>query len=273
MPELPEVQTIVDDLNQTVINKKIIHCVDYRPSVIQGDLETFKKKMKGRIILGIKRLGKYIVFDLSGTLFLVVHLRMTGKFIVSAVESDRHLHDRVLFILENGKKLIYNDVRCFGTLELLESLDEHKGIRTLGWSPWSEAFTVENFLKKTKGKNCSIKAILLDQSIIAGLGNIYAAEILFDARLDPTKIASRINRPIAERIIFSTKKILEKALKCNGTSISDYRRVDDKQGEFQNFLKVYGKTGEACPNCSGKIVKIIQNQRSTFLCPVCQKKS
>lgn len=273
MPELPEVQTIVDDLNKAVLDETIDHCVDYRPSVIVGAPDPFKEALKHRKILTISRLGKYILFKLSGELYLVVHLRMTGKFVISPLSSDRHLHDRVIFILGNGKKLIYNDVRCFGTLELLKHPKQHKGINALGWDPWSKDLTAENFLNKAKQKNTSIKAVLLDQTIIAGLGNIYVAEILFDARLNPTKLASRLNRPIAERLIFSTKKILELALKCNGTSISDYRRVDDKQGEFQNFLKVYGKTGQPCPVCSRKIIKIIQNQRSTFLCPTCQKKS
>ena len=273
MPELPEVQTIVNDLNNAVLNETIDHCVDYRSSVIVGDLEEFKTKIKQKKILGVTRQGKFIVMCLSGGFSLVVHLRMTGKFVVSSLDSHRHLHDRVIFILRNGKKLIYNDLRCFGTLELLENIEQHKGISVLGWDPWSTELTAENFLKKVKQKNSSIKVVLLDQTIIAGLGNIYVAEILFDARLDPTKLASRLNRPIAERLIVSMKKILELALKCNGTSISDYRRVDDKQGEFQNFLKVYGKAGQICPVCSGKIIKITQNQRSTFLCPTCQKKS
>lgn len=273
MPELPEVQTIVDDLNKAVLNETIAECVDYRPGVITGDPNIFKRRLYQKTIQAVSRRGKYIVFQLSGDVWLVVHLRMTGKFVVSEKAVGRHLHDRVLFRLESGKQMMYHDVRCFGTLELVDDLTQHKGIQKLGWDPWSVDFTPETFLKKVKSRSGSVKSILLDQSVIAGLGNIYAAEILFDAHLDPQKRVNRLNRSIAKRLVQSTRKILELALKCNGTSISDYRRVDDKQGEFQNFLKVYGKTGQPCPICETPIKKITQNQRSTFLCPSCQKKS
>lgn len=271
MPELPEVQTIVNELNNTVRGKEILNCRVLRESIIRSDLESFRQLLKNRKIGKIYRRGKYLLFDLGNNSSLVVHLRMTGKFILESAEVSRAPHHRVIFDLDDGSRLIFHDVRCFGTLEFVPDIRDFKKIEALGWDPWEKRLTAQNLRKKIQTRRTSLKAILLDQGVIAGLGNIYASEILFDAKLNPESKGAELSTGQAGRLIRSVRKILKLAMKYNGTSISDYRRVDDKQGTFQNFLNVYGKEGENCPRCSTPIIKIKQNQRTTYLCPECQK--
>ena len=270
MPELPEVQTIVDDLNASVTNQVILSCKVNRPSIIHSDIKAFKSLIKGKKINRVKRVGKYLVFSLNGGLWMLVHLRMTGKFIYSSQPERSASHERVVFNLANGRKLIYHDVRCFGTIELIHDIDHHPKLQKLGWDPWDKQLTAQNLMLKTKGRQVAIKTILLDQEVIAGLGNIYASEILFDAGINPNARVRTLKLSQLVRMIVSMRKVLSLALKHNGTSISDFRRVDDKQGSFQNFLKVYGKQGKPCVRCSSPIEKQIISQRSTFLCPECQ---
>ena len=201
---------------------------------------------------------------------MIVHLRMTGKFILVA-DHQENRYGRVIFKLDNGLQMIFHDVRCFGTIELSSDIDKHKKLLSLGCDPWDKALTAESLAIKLRHRKASVKSILLNQSIIAGLGNIYASEILFDAKIDPTRVVTKLTLSQLKQLIKSTKKILASALKNNGTTISDYRRVDDKQGTFQNFLKVYGKQGEPCQTCKTPIQKIKQNQRSTFFCKICQR--
>ncbi len=271
MPELPEVQTIVNELEANLAGRKISSCRIIRKSIVHGDQSRFKQSVINRTIIKIDRLGKYIVFLLSDDVWIIVHLRMTGKFILQPHSKSTHKHDRVIFGLDNQLKLIFSDVRCFGTLEVSEDLRNHKGLSQLGLDPWSKQLTAKTLKIKFDTRTIPIKTALLDQKVIAGLGNIYASEILFDAGINPRIPANRLSERKLSVIIQSMRKILRLALKYNGTSISDYRRVDEKQGMFQNFLKVYGKVDQKCLNCSSKIEKIVQNQRSTFLCPLCQK--
>ncbi len=271
MPELPEVQTIVDELTNAVVAETIMSCRILRDSVIQGDSRHFGQILKNQRIEEIVRKGKYIVFSFSGSFWMVAHLKMTGKFILQNQSESPHKHDRVVFYLDNGRKLIFNDVRCFGRLELVEDLSAHSGLMKLGWDPWDNDLTAKTFLRKIRSRSIPIKTTLLDQSVIAGLGNIYVSEALFDAAINPTLEANSITERQVSKLLRSIRKILTLALKYNGTSISDYRRIDEKQGMFQNFLQVYGKEGQSCNKCASEIAKITQNQRSTFLCPICQK--
>lgn len=270
MPELPEVQTIVDELNSAISERTITGCKILRPSIIQGDRKCFTRELQNRTIGKIVRRGKYLLFHFGDDQGLVVHLRMTGKFILERASVSNAPHHRVIFHLDDGSHLIFHDVRCFGTLEFVKDIKQFKKILSLGWEPWERRLTTQSLYNKIKNRKTSLKAILLDQTVIAGLGNIYASEILYDATLNPELKGNEISQEQTRRLIRSVRKILKAAMKYNGTTISDYRRVDDKQGTFQNFLKVYGKEGENCPRCSSSIIKIKQNQRSTFLCPNCQ---
>jgi len=254
-----------------ITGRKISSCHILRDSIIQGDRNHFKKIVENNSILKIERRGKYIIFGLSSNHWMIVHLRMTGKFVLQPHSTRTKKHDRVIFDLDNHQKLIFSDVRCFGKLEVVENPKIHRGLSLLGLDPWSRKLTANTLKFCLDCRKISIKTALLDQKIIAGLGNIYVSEILFDAGIDPTLPANTLSQKKLSTIIRSMRKILSSALKYNGTSISDYRRVDEKQGLFQNFLKVYGKRDQECSTCSSKIERIVQNQRSTFLCPTCQK--
>ncbi len=271
MPELPEVQTIVNELNQQVRGRVIKSVNILRDSIIGNKKSLFEKTVKNKLIHSIERKGKYILIDLKPKCWLIVHLRMTGKFIVQQSPISIHKHDRVVFELDNDQVMIFNDVRCFGTIEVVTSIAENKKLNQLGWDPWNKQLTISNLRMKLKNRNVSIKALLLDQSIIAGLGNIYVSEILFDAKISPFLRGNQLSKAQLSRLVNSTRYILTEALKYNGTSISDYRRVDDKQGSFQNFLKVYGKKDQPCAKCLTPISKTKQNQRSTYHCSQCQK--
>lgn len=271
MPELPEVQTIVNELKALLLGRKISACHILRDSIIQGDKKQFRKLVENKSITKIDRQGKYIIFTLSSDLWIIGHLRMTGKFVVQPLASEQKRHDRVVFDLDNHQKLIFSDVRCFGTLEVINDPEKHRGLSHLGLDPWSKNLTGSTLKKRLDRRLIPIKTALLDQKIIAGLGNIYASEILFDAGINPMIPANALSGKKLTTLIQSMRKILSLALKYNGTSISDYRRVDEKQGLFQKFLKVYGKGDQKCKTCASTIEKIIQNQRSTFLCPTCQK--
>jgi formamidopyrimidine-DNA glycosylase len=270
MPELPEVQTIVNELNRCVSGHKIESVQINRESIIKNDCREFEKLVANRKISSVVRKGKYLLFKLDSSFVMIVHLRMTGKFIVRSKPIPDLVFNRALFYLDQDLVLIYNDVRCFGTIEVTDTIGSNAGLNRLGWDPWDDQLTSTALGKKLISRSTSIKSLLLDQRLIAGLGNIYASEILFDAAINPFARGDRLNKQQLERLIRSTRFILTEAIKHNGTSISDFRRVDDKPGSFQDFLKVYGKQDQPCYSCSTPIVKVKQNQRSTYLCPHCQ---
>ena len=166
--------------------------------------------------------------------------------------------------------MIFDDVRCFGTLEFYDKLSDAKALKKLGIEPLSEDLNVNYFKSKVASSKREVKSILLDQQIIAGLGNIYVSEILFRSKISPLRITETIRNKEWTKIIKYTKSVLEEAIKNNGTTISDFRRVDDKTGKFQKFLKVYNKKEQPCPDCGIPIQRIVQQQRSTFFCPECQ---
>ena len=270
MPELPEVQTVVNELKNSIVLRRIKSVDIFRDSIVVDHSNEFRRAVRNKQIMDVRRIGKFIIFTLGTELWMVAHLKMTGKFVIQSKKTSRHSHDRVVFQLDMNNKLIFNDSRCFGRIELSRDLKNHTGIRKLGWDPWDKKLTSANFKRKTKHRKIAVKTLLLDQTVIAGIGNIYASEILHNAKLNPTTPVHLLTNEEIFSLLRSTKSILLSALKHNGTSISDYRRVDEKKGSFQNFLKVYGKNAQPCSVCHTEIIKIKQNQRSTFYCPICQ---
>ncbi len=272
MPELPEVETIVKEL-RTEISGDIISNVDIFRSnpIIQGDLPKFKFELKGKKFIDVTRRAKYLIFHLKPKSFLIAHLRMTGKFIISSYDSEPSKYTRVWFKLKSGRILIFDDVRCFGTLEIQKNLNNSNSLIKLGIEPLSKEMSPRFFLRKLSKSKRKIKSVLLDQKIVAGLGNIYVSEILFRSGINPQSEVCQLQKKDWIKIIKFTRTILEEAVRNNGTTISDFRRVDDKTGKFQQFLQVYGKTNQPCPKCGIPIQRIIQQQRSTFFCLDCQK--
>ncbi len=167
--------------------------------------------------------------------------------------------------------MIFDDIRCFGTLEVYDKLTDSKSLLKLGIEPLSVEMKPKYFIKRMASSKREIKTVLLDQKIVVGLGNIYVSEILFRSRIHPQRAAGKLLKKDWTKIIKYTQNILEEAIKNNGTTISDFRRVDDKTGAFQQFLQVYGNNNKACPECNVPIQRIVQQQRSTFFCPECQK--
>ena len=263
MPELPEVQTIINGLNQKVLGKEIQEIIELRPGTIEWQ---FPVTSLGKIN-SFSRRGKYIILQTSNKHKLVIHLRMTGKLIFETDQKKHSAHARAEILFNDKTKLIFDDVRTFGNIQVMKQNDKIPTILNLGAEPLSDEFSLEYLKNKLNNRKAPIKNVLLDQSVIAGLGNIYVAEILFRAKVHPATIANKLKTTKIKRIVSETKNVLQEAIKYNGTTISDYRSVEDKTGEFQNFLKVYGK--KIC-ECGSEIQKLKQAGRSTYFCKICQ---
>ena len=272
MPELLEVETVVRELREEICGDAIISVEIFRKNpIVQGDLDSFRDKLCGMSFLDVTRRAKFLIFHLQPERYLIAHLRMTGKFIVSDPLVEHSKYNRVWFHLRSGRLMIFDDIRCFGTLEVYDNLADSKSLLKLGIEPLSAELNPNYFIKRMSSSKREIKTVLLDQKIVVGLGNIYASEILFRSRIHPQRPAGQLLKKEWTKIIKNTQSILKEAIKNNGTTISDFRRVDDKTGKFQQFLQVYGKNKQACPKCDVPIQRIVQQQRSTFFCPECQK--
>ena len=271
MPELPEVETIARELNAKVPRRRIDRIEIFRDDALVGvPRKGFRAALEGRTIRECSRRGKLLIFHLAPERYLVSHLRMTGKFALSEPLAAPLPHHRLWFHLDDGTLLVYQDLRCFGTLEVVDRLADARSLAKLGIDPLSRRFNAAWLGAALAGSRTPLKHWLMDQSRIAGLGNIYASEILYAAGISPETPSHWLDRDGVERLVSETRRILRKAIEKNGTTISDFRRVDEKMGEFQNFLRVYGKEGDPCPRCHTPIVRIRQQQRSTFFCPACQ---
>jgi formamidopyrimidine-DNA glycosylase len=274
MPELPEVQTIVDDLNSVGLVGCPIRSVQvYWPrSIAQPEADLFCRMVRGRTIEAINRRAKYIRFYLDRGLCMAVHLRMTGKFILNNKPTKRDKHEHV--ILKIGKKTIlkFHDTRKFGRFYLMAVDDSF--FDRLGPEPLDYRLTSEKFAAMLKGRSRSIKPLLLDQSFIAGLGNIYVDEALWSAGIHPMIKADRLGHDQGYRLLRAIRKVLRSGLKNAGTTLgqgkNNYTSLRQGRGNNQSNLKVFQRTGLACPKCGRKIEKTIIGQRSTHFCPRCQ---
>lgn len=271
MPELPEVETVKNGLKTKVLTKKITNCqVLYNGIIAYPDKDDFIKEITNQTINDITRRGKFLIFELDNY-YLISHLRMEGKYFIKAKEEIRSKHDHVIFTLNDTEELRYNDTRKFGKMHLVKK-DElnNSPLSKLGLEPWDELLT-KDYLKEKLNKKKHIKTLLLDQSIIVGIGNIYANEILFLSRINPETYGSNLTNKNLQDIIDNTKKVLEKAIQSGGTTIHSYTSVDGITGRFQQELLVHGKQSSPCPNCKTEIRKIVVNGRGTYYCPKCQK--
>ncbi|MFH1071151.1 MAG: bifunctional DNA-formamidopyrimidine glycosylase/DNA-(apurinic or apyrimidinic site) lyase [Candidatus Glassbacteria bacterium] len=272
MPELPEVETIVRQLGPLLTGRRTRELKIYDRKLETG----LKDVVPGRPVETVSRLGKQICLALGSNgsdrnpLWLVFHLRMTGRLIVDSErrgQNERHL--RAELVLEDGSLLFY-DLRRFGLLLVLRSLEE---AAPLGIDPLSPRFTVSHLTELIGGSTTAIKPWLLRQDRIVGLGNIYASEILFASVIDPRTPACRLDHSRLTRLHRQTRHILRLAIENCGTTFSDFQDSHGRTGSFQNLLKVYDRQGEPCPRCRSAIERIVQQQRSTYFCPACQKSS
>lgn len=267
MPELPEVQTVLDTLDDRIRDRKIEKIkIIYKPIVCCSE-NTFRKKLVNQHFRAFKRRGKYLLFEMDD-ITLVSHLRMEGKYFILDDSFPLSKHDHVIFYLDDGSQLRYNDVRKFGRMELIEKKEDYDDFKDLGPEPFSRSFDLKYCREYLKERKIPIKQVLLDQSFVAGIGNIYADEILFAIRIDPRTDACRLDDDDIRNLIASTRKILRKAIKAGGTTIRSYTSSLGVTGRFQLSLNVH--TVEYCPLCSEKIKKIRIGGRGTYYCQKCQ---
>lgn len=275
MPELPEVETIVNTLKRFVIDKKVKAVSVYWPNIVKlpDDVEKFKYILVNQSIRNITRKGKFLLFELDDYV-LVSHLRMEGKYSVHEKDEPLDKHTHIIFTFTDGEELRYNDVRKFGTMHVFNKGEElvNKPLNQLGPDPFDDAFTLDYFYNKLQNTRRVIKAVLLDQSVIAGLGNIYVDETLFKAGVHPLKRADKITKQEGKKIKKQAIQTLREAVQQGGTTIRSYVSSDGEMGLFQQELYVYGQEDEACKNCGDAIVKIRVAGRGTHVCLECQKK-
>lgn len=273
LPELPEVETVRRGLNRLVKGKVISKVeVTYAPMIKTG-VDAFCQDLLGQEILDVDRRGKYLLIYLTDHV-LISHLRMEGKynFFADQVPANKHFHAFFTFI--DGSTLAYQDVRKFGTMELLgkADVDAYFISRKIGPEPTEEDFDLEEFAKKLAKSKKPIKSHLLDQSLVAGLGNIYVDEVLFKAKVHPAQTSNQLSTDQVADLRQATIEVLQLGIEKGGSTIRTYKNALGMDGTMQDYLQVYGKTGQACPRCQTEIVKIQLGGRGTHFCPTCQVK-
>lgn len=278
MPEAPEVQTIINTLIPEIEGREIVGCKITHPKLIENITpHEFEKEIVGQHFRHFYRRGKYMDFEMDDYDF-IAHMRMEGKlFVYDRLPDDpkitKHIH--AVFKLDNGKLLAYQDTRKFGRMDLFkkeEDKDKLPIYKKIGPDVLDEKFNREYLFNKIHKRKLPIKSLLLDQSVVAGIGNIYADEILFEAGLDPRNIGTVLDEADCDKIVKAAKAIISEAMEFKGTTIRTFEYGKDHAGSYQEKLKVHGKLNELCQKCHGEIIKIEVGQRSTYLCPNCQKR-
>ncbi|MEM9725018.1 MAG: bifunctional DNA-formamidopyrimidine glycosylase/DNA-(apurinic or apyrimidinic site) lyase [Pseudomonadota bacterium] len=287
MPELPEVETVMRGIAPALTGRRIERAEAYRPDLRWPLPERFAERLTGRTVLGLERRSKYILAALDDGWSWLIHLGMTGRFAVGPrdnapaeqlgefVHDAGRLpaHDHVL-VETSDHRLIYNDVRRFGAMDLTPTAEAstHKLLATLGPEPLSDAFNPKALGAALEHRIVSVKAALLDQKIVAGLGNIYVCEALWRSKIHPTREAGTLTAAELKRLVTACKEVLTSAIEAGGSSLRDYRHADGALGYFQHSFSVYGRESEPCPRrgCSGEVERLVQGGRSSFFCAGCQ---
>ncbi|MQS88734.1 DNA-formamidopyrimidine glycosylase [Companilactobacillus mishanensis] len=272
MPEMPEVETVRRGLLDLVKDRRIENVEIRYQNLITGDVDEFKETVTGATITDIDRRAKFLLIHLDNGYTIISHLRMEGKYRVSADPAMIDKHSHAIFSLDNGQKLIYNDVRKFGRMQLwpTDRLAENKSIAKLGPEPLSTEFTFENIKPRIIRHRKDIKTVLLDQSVMSGLGNIYVDEVLWQAKIHPETPANHLTDEDIKKIIECSNHEIDIAIKSGGSTVRSYLDAAGHAGTMQNSLKVYGKEGEPCERCGTEIEKIKVGGRGTHFCPKCQ---
>ncbi|MGC8535625.1 MAG: bifunctional DNA-formamidopyrimidine glycosylase/DNA-(apurinic or apyrimidinic site) lyase [Rhizomicrobium sp.] len=291
MPELPEVETVCRGLKPVLESHRLTRVQTRRGGLRIPFPPGFVQHLTGRRVCQLRRRAKYILADLDNGQTLVIHLGMSGRLTVYrdgsaivldgvegesvAAEGGHGPHDHVILFTDAPARIVFTDHRRFGLMTVLDTahLAEDPLFAGIGPEPLADSFTPQSFGARIKGKKTSIKAALLDQRVVAGLGNIYVCESLFRAQISPKRLATSVAGARAEQLVPAIKQVLREAIAAGGSSLRDYRHSDGKLGTFQHHFDVYGRAGEPCPRrgCSGTIRRIVQSGRSSFFCPKCQR--
>jgi formamidopyrimidine-DNA glycosylase len=283
MPELPEVETVKAGIAPVMEGRVIVQADVNRPDLRWPFPEQMVARLTGKRVLGLRRRSKYILVDLDSAETLLIHLGMSGRMLISGhtVGEFHHphpvpaKHDHVVFHMDGGARVTFNDARRFGAMDLMDTAtqDDHWLIRDLGPEPLGNAFNESYLIQRFKGRNTPIKSALLDQRIVAGLGNIYVCEVLFRAGVHPARKAGRISATRVAALVPIIRDVLSEAIAAGGSSLRDYRQSDGELGYFQHVFQVYDRADKPCvtPGCDRTITRIVQSGRSSFFCPQCQR--
>ncbi|CTQ33459.1 bifunctional DNA-formamidopyrimidine glycosylase/DNA-(apurinic or apyrimidinic site) lyase [Jannaschia rubra] len=283
MPELPEVETVRRGLTPALAGARLSRVEVNRPDLRWPFPEDMAARLTGTAITGLGRRSKYLLMHLDTGETLIVHLGMSGRMVVDdrTPGAFHHpagwlpQHDHVVFHTEAGARVVFNDARRFGAMDLwpTDDIENHWLIAKLGPEPLGNAFHGDHLVQAFGGRKTSVKAALLDQRVVAGLGNIYVSEALHRAGIAPTRKAGRIARPRVAALVPAIRDVLTEAIAAGGSSLRDHRQADGELGYFQHSFRVYDREGRPCPtpDCSGNIRRIVQSGRSTFHCPACQR--
>jgi len=270
MPELPEVETVARDLRSLLVGRSLVGLTRSRKALRQSWSKAWEANLVGRRVEAVRRRGKWLLLELDGGAFLMVHLGMTGRFTVVPPDAEVEPHTHLVFRLDNSHELRFRDARRFGSVTYFPDRPSWEAFLAtrLGPEPWD--LTPPEFraaLKKTKR---AVKAVLLDQTVVAGVGNIYADEACFAARIDPRRPGNAIRPAEADRLLHAVRAVLDRAIEAKGSSIRDYVGGSGQPGGYQDLFQVYGRRGEPCPRCGTPIQRVRLGGRSTHFCPKCQ---
>jgi formamidopyrimidine-DNA glycosylase len=280
MPELPEVETVRRGLEPVLAGRVIARAEIRRPDLRWPFPPRLAERLSNRRVTALRRRSKYLLADLEGGETLLLHLGMSGRLLVSGDPLGRfhhahpapEKHDHVVLDLDSGARVTFNDARRFGALDLWPTaeLEGHRLLAGLGPEPLGNGFDGPYLAARLAGRRTPVKAVLGDQRVVAGLGNIYLSEALWRARVSPLRLAREVTPAEAEALAAAVREVLRDAIAAGGSSLRDYRRADGELGYFQHSFVVYDREGEACPRCGGTILRTVQSGRSSFWCPACQ---
>jgi len=275
MPELPEVETVRRGLLPVMEHQLITRADIRRPDLRWPFPPDMSARLTGKTVLNLRRRSKYILVDLSSGETLIVHLGMSGRMLVSLrAHPEPQKHDHVVLDMENGSRITFNDARRFGSMDLIatDQVDNHRLLVDLGPEPLGNEFDGEYLATRLKTRNTPIKSALLDQRIVAGLGNIYVCEVLHRTGISPEIKAQKLTKPRVVSLVPAIRDVLELAIKAGGSSLKDHRQTDGELGYFQHSFRVYDREDQPCTKagCGGTISRIVQSGRSSFYCPKCQ---
>lgn len=281
MPELPEVETVRRGLAPAMTGQRIAHAEARRADLRFALPARMAQRLTGATIVNLARRAKYLVAELDTGEALIMHLGMTGRFTLSgeALGAFAHAaggedkHDHVVIDLESGVRVTFNDARRFGFFEMwpVGELDGYPAFSALGPEPMSNAFNGPYLRAAFRAKKTPVKAALLDQRVVAGLGNIYVCEALFRSGISPKRLAGSLGPARTERLAAAVRTVIDEAIAAGGSSISDFAATDGSLGYFQHGFQVYGREGEACRSCGRTVRRLVQSGRSTFYCSACQR--
>jgi len=270
MPELHEVETVCRGLSAALTGQCLVRVEVRRPDLRWPIPADFAARLTGARVIGVRRRAKYGLIDTDRGDVAILHLGMSGRMRIDPAEDEKH--DHVLFETDNGRRLVFNDARRFGSLHLARQDDweRHALLDGLGPEPLGNTFSGPALHAALAGRRSPVKAALLDQSVVAGIGNIYACEALFQARIDPARAACSLSPAESDALAAAVVDVLSRAIAAGGSSLRDYVQVDGELGYFQHVWQVYGRESDPCPQCARPVMRRVQSNRSTFYCGSCQ---